>query len=160
MPRYYAKKRDKIDYVAILEGIKMILVHNNSIRPVAKSCELAPASLARYVTKVKAANIDLSTATDEAIIRIIKSITVPGAKTVSKYSLTHCLAHSLTASLIHPLMHSLTDSNTHSLTYSLTYSLTHSLIHSHTHSFIYSLTYSFIHSLTHGRYLVSHSFNF
>lgn len=83
MPRYYAKKVEKIDYVAVSEGIRQILVHNNSIRPVAKSWKLAPASLARYVTKVKAANIDVSTATDEVIMGFIKSITVPGAKTVS-----------------------------------------------------------------------------
>lgn len=92
MPRYYAKKKNKINYLDALEGIKQILVHNNSIRTVAQSCKLPSASLARYVTKIKAAGIDVSTASDDVIIEFIKSITVPGAKTV-KNCLTHTLTH-------------------------------------------------------------------
>ena len=68
MPRYYAKKVDKVSYAA-------------------RSCNLPPASLARYVTKIKAADIDVSTSTDDVIIAFIKSITVPDPKTVSFHSI-------------------------------------------------------------------------
>ena len=52
MPRYYAKHESSIDFSVVLEAIKQIKIHKNSIRSVAEAKNMSHATLARYVKKI------------------------------------------------------------------------------------------------------------
>ena len=52
MPRYHAKHKPSIDFSVVLESIKQVKIHYNSIQSVAKSKNTSHATFERYVKKI------------------------------------------------------------------------------------------------------------
>ncbi|XP_071581471.1 uncharacterized protein [Temnothorax nylanderi] len=62
MPRYYAKKKKTIDYENILNAIKSVKIHNNSIRTAATAHNIPKSTLAWHIGNFENEKIDVATA--------------------------------------------------------------------------------------------------
>lgn len=83
MPRYYAKKVKPIDFDKILEAIKSVKMHNNSIRQAATAHNIPKSTLARYIAALDRASINVATADAVVMKNFLEEKATTGAKPVS-----------------------------------------------------------------------------
>ncbi|XP_053950936.1 uncharacterized protein LOC128858568 [Anastrepha ludens] len=72
MPRYYAKKEKTIDFDNILEAIKLVKLHKNSIRQAAKAKNIPKSTLAWHISNFDKANIDVAADNVDVMKNLLK----------------------------------------------------------------------------------------
>lgn len=82
MPRYYAKKEKSVDFDNILDAIKLVKIHKNSIRQAAKVHNIPKSTLAWHIAIFDKATIDVATANVDVMKNLLKEHSTTG-KTVS-----------------------------------------------------------------------------
>lgn len=78
MPRYYAKKEKTIDFDNILEAIKLVKLHKNSIRQAAKAKNIPKSTLAWHISNFDKANIDVAADNVDVMKNLLKEHSTTG----------------------------------------------------------------------------------
>lgn len=76
MPNVYKRKTDRgiQDYDALVKAIKEIMIDKRSIRSVAAAYNIVPASLNRYVTKIRGSGCDVASMSDDVLKSLARNV--------------------------------------------------------------------------------------
>ncbi|XP_049306157.1 uncharacterized protein LOC125776678 [Bactrocera dorsalis] len=82
MPRYYPKQEKIVDFDNILEAIKSVKIHHNSVRQPATAHNIPRTNLMRYIAAFDGASIDVTTANADVMKNLLAENTTMGTKTI------------------------------------------------------------------------------
>ncbi|XP_050339520.1 uncharacterized protein LOC126765891 [Bactrocera neohumeralis] len=82
MPRYYPKQEKIVDFDNILEAIKSVKIHHNSVRQSATAHKIPRTNLMRYIAAFDGASIDVTTANADVMKNLLAESTTMGTKTI------------------------------------------------------------------------------
>lgn len=91
MPRhkYSATGKPAIDINALVAAIKEVTIEKKGLRSVGRAYNIASTNFVRYISKLKMANVDPSTASNKKLVEFISTLSSKtGAKTVCCFILT------------------------------------------------------------------------
>ncbi|XP_049316708.1 uncharacterized protein LOC125779402 [Bactrocera dorsalis] len=80
MPRYYPKQEKIVDFDNILEAIKSVKIHHNSVRQSATAHKIPRTNLMRYIAAFDA-SIDVTTANADVMKNLLAESTTMGTET-------------------------------------------------------------------------------